>query len=128
MPDRYANLKRGLGAELRMIFATALRDARDLPTRSQLAAQLAEALPGERWESVRAALTQKFREAAEIAQDRQRRFELRQQVDEFLSGIVDELDKGERIIPLPDEEPVDLDAVLKHVRDPLPLGPGAARG
>jgi len=107
---------------LRHIFRGMVVPAGDLPTRSELRAMIAEAVPGDDLEPVREALFKKAVELAEAAKDRTQWWDLRYAADHFTLDVLNKLEARERIVAPEEPEVVDLDAVAKGAIDHTYIG------
>lgn len=113
--DEYKKISSGLGQEIRNLLNDAVRDSRYLMGRRELNERLMEILPTEDMAPVRDALATKFKQYAEKAQDHGARWGLRGQISELALHVVTEMEKGDRIMPVPEEEVIDVGAVADDI-------------
>jgi hypothetical protein len=99
---------------LRHVLRNVCNDPRDLPTKSQLRAELVEALPGADAKVIDALVT-KAAEFAQAAVDPGARFDLRGAADRLTLHVVDTLEADDRLVPVEDEEPVDVSDVMGSI-------------
>jgi hypothetical protein len=95
---------------LRHVLRSVCNDPRDLPTKSQLRAELVEALPGADAKVIDALVT-KATEFAKAAVDPGARFDLRGAADRLTLHVVDTLEADDRLV----QEPVDVSDVMSSV-------------
>jgi len=112
--------------KLRHVFRGMVAPATDLPTRSELRAMIADAVPGDDLGPVREALFTKAIELAEAATDRTQWWDLRYAADHFTLDVVNKLEARERIVEPEQQEVVDLDAVVASANDYTTIGGQAA--
>jgi hypothetical protein len=111
--ERSKILRSKRGNALRELAGNMIVDADMLPSKSELKAALEELYPGEERAKLRATLTEKLTTVAEKAQNRKNRFPLRGIVSELVIQVETKLAGDDRLVAVPEEEPIDMDAVMR---------------
>lgn len=100
--------------------------AKDLPGKAALREMIDEALPGAD-ARVKDAVYTKAVELARAAQERpDEHFDLRGAADRMVLKVVEGLQAADRILPVREEEEIDLDAIVADVEDSTTIGGKAA--